>query len=1193
MEPESQKNNDDTPINEDQPNSQGDSPPHHSNTATGLSQYLPVTSTKSAPPTQNKKLIGAKKQASAGDNELEQKEKSENNENDMEEETNYEKNENINNDMSEYENERGKFKRPYPLKRSTNFTSTDELGVPGSTNTKSQLKIQIPQNSKPPPFPLKRSQHFIANVVVPKRRQSAPVIESDNRLSPTNKNYGQTAELEEKQIVQTLLKIRQQGGVSRKYKSSDFLMAAINKSKASLFESVESPRATLQQQPGKIIIKTSHSLQNNPRSNSQVKFVSPPATKSPTAPPDFNQAMELYFSETDGVNAKPQGFLQFLEADKAAEIKTQSNASAEPQGFLSFLNVDDKQILRKLSENVTHKKKTERALASTLDVEPRAYKLIRDISASKRSSGIHRERYGAEVCKYLGSIHFPLNAIYSDTIPKMSVKEALSKFKENIRFTQPIVDTIIEEISPSILRNILDRTHEPSNTGNTLDADSGSKIVNWYDIKFSGRAYILGAMNLDHKYEIFDAIVRPSHVKSKNYKSKYIYSLLQTLDLNALEELNEFNSECQIVRIESGFNTSVFITENGGFYVSGANCLAGICLGRKNYIEGWNASFYVPNLNSHVIEQVACGGGHFAALSKAGDVFTWGLNADTNESDYSTTTITGQLGHSYDSFVATPKHISKIKGFAYDVSCGNSHTVVLTTTGIYTFGNSKHAQLGRECNDLDVDCIPGSDQWSTIQVKCGFNYTIVLKKDGSLIGWGENDKFQISSELPDIVSTPVELQNLPKFANFSCGVSHTLACTANGLLYSWGSNLSGELGVESGKKKNKLTLIESLKDITYVSCGAYSSGAVTLSGEVYIWGLLSSINLTDNQPIPRKLENVSNSNMYVSTISCGATHTLLMSDTAASNALVMFQNACKYEGWYNSSQMRLTLLSLADPHRMTKPIQDRAIYWLQSQPTKTPRTFITVDSAYFTFHLQYDTAILCKTVTIINQSPIKVKVSPVFNGLCVSKSSSYQIKILPEFIILPKKGREEFTITVKCLTLPPIHDASGLFHFVVQPANPVQPMQIEQLSRYFIMCSVIPPVDGSDNDENSKSRCHDLAEVMKNEYKQTLKTIKKLQAFIPNSLLQIFSKNPEPPRTPYSETFQAAVIFLDISGFTMLTARLAQVGDAGPETISKHVNGYFEPLINTAAHYGGEFVKSAGLLFFFQIISFFFYFWYF
>ena len=278
------------------------------------------------------------------------------------------------------------------------------------------------------------------------------------------------------------------------------------------------------------------------------------------------------------------------------------------------------------------------------------------------------------------------------------------------------------------------------------------------------------------------------------------------------------------------------------------------------------------------------------------------------------------------------------------------------------------------------------------------------------------------------------------------------------------------------------------------------------------------------------------------------------------------------------------LLSLSDPNRMIKPIQDRVIDTIKSED-KIMRAFITVDKAFFSFFLNYDSTVVSKTVTVKNTSPFRVKVSAVFDGLCVSKTSSYQIKISPtEQVIIPKKSSVQFTITVKCLRLPPVDDASGLLYFVVQPARGAN--NISEISRYFIMCSILPPLDFSnqmhqndDQSNQSKYTTNDLAEIMRREYTQTLNTINKLKAFLPNSLLNIFSTNTDTPRSLYSEIFPAAIIFLDISGFTMLTARLAQVGDAGPETVSKHVNGYFEPLINTAAAYGGEFVKSAGLFF--------------
>ena len=73
--------------------------------------------------------------------------------------------------------------------------------------------------------------------------------------------------------------------------------------------------------------------------------------------------------------------------------------------------------------------------------------------------------------------------------------------------------------------------------------------------------------------------------------------------------------------------------------------------------------------------QIVCGGRHTAALTKKGEVFTWGDN------DY------GQLGHGDNDERAVPTKVASLDGlFIIQISCGYIHTAALTDKGeIFTW----------------------------------------------------------------------------------------------------------------------------------------------------------------------------------------------------------------------------------------------------------------------------------------------------------------------------------------------------------------------------------------------------------------------------------------------------------------------------------------------------------------------------
>jgi len=60
-------------------------------------------------------------------------------------------------------------------------------------------------------------------------------------------------------------------------------------------------------------------------------------------------------------------------------------------------------------------------------------------------------------------------------------------------------------------------------------------------------------------------------------------------------------------------------------------------------------------------------------------------------------------------------------------------------------------------------------------------------------------------------------------------------------------------------------------------------------------------------------------------------------------------------------------------------------------------------------------------------------------------------------------------------------------------------------------------------------------------------------------------------------SFDAAVAFVDISGFTALSEKLIKLyGTAGAEYLNVSISGYFEKLINVIVNFGGDIIKFAG-----------------
>jgi len=86
-----------------------------------------------------------------------------------------------------------------------------------------------------------------------------------------------------------------------------------------------------------------------------------------------------------------------------------------------------------------------------------------------------------------------------------------------------------------------------------------------------------------------------------------------------------------------------------------------------------------------------------------------------------------------------------------------------------------------------------------------------------------------------------------------------------------------------------------------------------------------------------------------------------------------------------------------------------------------------------------------------------------------------------------------------------------------------------------------------------------------------------MSSYVPNFILTNIANNDPKPRAQYSmEKLYAAILFIDVSGFTALNERLAKLGPVGPEQVSKHLNKYFGSLIDVVYAHGGDVLKFAG-----------------
>jgi len=85
-----------------------------------------------------------------------------------------------------------------------------------------------------------------------------------------------------------------------------------------------------------------------------------------------------------------------------------------------------------------------------------------------------------------------------------------------------------------------------------------------------------------------------------------------------------------------------------------------------------------------------------------------------------------------------------------------------------------------------------------------------------------------------------------------------------------------------------------------------------------------------------------------------------------------------------------------------------------------------------------------------------------------------------------------------------------------------------------------------------------------------------LASYVPKLIQYRVVADPSPIESPVAEEMQAAILFADISGFTLLTEKMVERGPTGVETLARILNEYFGQLIDIINEFGGDVVKFAG-----------------
>ena len=180
------------------------------------------------------------------------------------------------------------------------------------------------------------------------------------------------------------------------------------------------------------------------------------------------------------------------------------------------------------------------------------------------------------------------------------------------------------------------------------------------------------------------------------------------------------------------------------------------------------------------------------------------------------------------------------------VAAGTRHYAVLKKDGtVWTWGNNDGGQLGDGTTVSRSRPQPVPKLANVVRIAAGSDATLAVTGDGSLWGWGKNVYVTLPSGLSaQSSSTPVKYPDLTEVADASLpgsgytNGSHYLAVDRQGSVWSWGGNFMGQLGQGTIGTDivKKPAQIKDLEGVGAVAAGQAFALALRHDGSIRSWG---------------------------------------------------------------------------------------------------------------------------------------------------------------------------------------------------------------------------------------------------------------------------------------------------------------------------------------------------------------------
>jgi len=249
---------------------------------------------------------------------------------------------------------------------------------------------------------------------------------------------------------------------------------------------------------------------------------------------------------------------------------------------------------------------------------------------------------------------------------------------------------------------------------------------------------------------------------------------------------------------------------------------------------------------------VAAGDFHCAAVTRRGELFTWGYGAH------------GQLGHGDG---AEP-----------------TATASTTAAGAAAVASSSSSAARAELSELAPRQVFALSDAAVRSINCGAATTAAVTRTGLCFLFGATEKLALpgdaSADARQFAFTPIEIGfRGARVEEASCGKGHVLLRTADGDVYAAGAGGAGQLGSGRAVDCGRPRLVLKGKRVISIAAGRYHSLAVTAHGAIFSFGMGEHGQLGHGTEQAEVVPRVLGSMLMraVLRVACGEHHTLCLS----------------------------------------------------------------------------------------------------------------------------------------------------------------------------------------------------------------------------------------------------------------------------------------------------------------------------